>query len=120
MDNLNLGLHLKLKKNAVYDFPNVYLFYKAIPNQGNEHLQRSIIMANAYLKENAFRLILGHFDIDRQTVATQTAHIAIEQMAHDGSRWAATNPVTGVENLTIYISDYFIRRIQRKLHYIKF
>lgn len=77
-------------------------------------------MANAYLNENAFRLILGHFDIDRKTVATQTAHIALEQMAHDGSCWTATNPESGLDNLTIFISDYFIRRIERILHYIIF
>ena len=75
-------------------------------------------MANAYLNHNTFGLILTHFDINPQIVASQTPSIVIEQLAHDRSCWAATNPETGLGNLTILISDYFNRRIERILHYI--
>lgn len=40
-------------------------------------------MANEYLNDYTFGLILRRFDIDQQTVAAQTRHIVIEQLAHD-------------------------------------
>ena len=83
-----------------------------IPMQGDEHLQKSIKIANAYLSES-FGPILCFFNVDSETVSSQVSKLEIERITHDDEKfWSTTDPQVGLDNRKVFISDYFIRRIE--------
>jgi hypothetical protein len=90
-------------------------------------MRDAIMMANIYMNSpniQSFSSILaGFFEIDRQTAADQVARVKFRYVRHedcyedgdgddDDERWAETDPEPGLENVTIYISDFFPRRIE--------
>lgn len=86
-----------------------------IPTQGDEHLQKSIKIANAYMSQS-FGPILSFFNVDTETVSCQVSKLEIRQIAHNDEKlWSATDPQSGLDNRKVYISDYFVRRIERIL-----
>lgn len=90
-------------------------------------MRDAIKMANVYMNstnvESFNSTLVGFFDIDRQTVAKQVALVRFKYVRHedcyvdgddddDVERWAETDPEPGLQNVTIYISDFFPRRIE--------
>lgn len=90
-------------------------------------MRDAIMMANAYMNSpnsSSFNSILaGFFEIDKQTLTSQLKSVIFQYVRHENcykedndnegdERLAETDPDIGLDNLTIYISDFFPRRIQ--------
>ena len=95
--------------------------------QGDECMRDAIMMTNVYMNSPnpySFNSILaGFFEIDRQTLANQLKSVTFQYVRHENcykeendneedERLAETDPDIGLNNLIIYISDFFPRRIQ--------
>lgn len=86
-------------------------------------MKDAIRMANVYINLPEFEAIReSYFDIDRPTLERQVARVKFDYVRHedcynegdddeDEERWAETDAETGLDNVTIKISDFFLRRI---------